>query len=88
MLFRRKMREIHLTNNLQRFGRIQNALGEAGIKYETKVVQSGYTRRHSALGGFGGRPDLEAMYYIYVSAEDEGRAKELVSEVIRNMGGR
>jgi hypothetical protein len=79
-MFPWQRREVLITNSAEKFGRAESALREGGIRYDTKVFDSGMNRR-PGVGRFGERTELQVFYYIYVRAADVERAEYLISQI-------
>ena len=79
------MKEIFMTNNLELYASVQQALKSEQIPYKIKVVNTGTQSRRTGgvLGRIGEKPELEIFYYVYVPAEDEERAGHAINEYRR-----
>lgn len=77
LLWERK--EVLVTNDAARFGLAQQALKDAGIGFETRIVNGGSrNRRIGGIGGFGEDMRLSILYYVYVKKQDSERAEYLI----------
>jgi len=81
-MFPWKRREVLVTNSAEQFGIAQRALNSAGIKYDTKTVNSGSGNRKTGdfIGRVGERVDLENFYYVFVKKEDAEQATYLIKK--------
>jgi len=83
-MFPWERKEVLVTNDTQRLGLAESALQEAGMKYETRIVNGGSrNRRAGAVGGFGEDMRLSVMYYVYVKKEDSEQAEYLIHNTAR-----
>lgn len=82
MFWKHKKKEIFMTNNLELYASVQQALKSEQIPYEVKVVNTGTQSRRTGviLGRIGEKPELEIFYYVYVSVEDKERAEHAINE--------
>jgi hypothetical protein len=82
MMFPWKRQEVLVTNSAEQFGIAQRALKNAGIKYDTRIVNSGNNNRRTGafIGRVGERVDLEIVYYIYAKNADVEQAKYLIEK--------
>ena len=85
-MFQKKKKEVFLANDPVRFAHVQAALKEAGIPFQTETVNTGSQNRRTGVvwGRMGENVNVEILYYIYVSPEDESRAKQVVTDCTRN----
>ncbi len=72
-------KEVLVTNEAQRFGLAMGALQKAGIKLETRTINTGGGNHKSGtLGAFGEDMRLSVLYYIYVKKKDSEQAEYLI----------
>lgn len=80
MLFH-KNKEVLVTNQPEVFGRVSQALKDAGIPVKIKTVNNGSVNRMAGefAGRLGEKTELQIMYYIYVRSEYEEQAKHVIA---------
>ena len=86
MFFFRKKEEVFLTNNVEAFVMVQQALKREQIPYDTKTVNTGSANRRTGeiLGSIGEDLSLQIMYYIYTAPDDVQKAQHAISEYQKN----
>ncbi|MPM84351.1 hypothetical protein SDC9_131422 [bioreactor metagenome] len=77
-------KEVLVTNDARRFGHGMDALRDAGIKFETRAVNTGGgSHRRGVIGSFGEDMRLSILYYIYVKKGDSEQAEYLIGSAAK-----
>lgn len=87
MFGRKKKTEVFMTNDLELYTTVHQALKAAQIPYEVKVVNTGTQNRRTGtlIVRVGERTELEIQYYIYTPREFAERAKYVIDEYRKNL---
>jgi len=77
------MKEIFISNSAERYGRAISELKKNNIQFKTKSINSGTQNRQTGriVGQIGENINLQIIYYIYVTKEDELKARNLIKSV-------
>ena len=87
MFGRKKKTEVFITNDLELYTTVHQALKAAQIPCEVKIVNTGTQNRRTGtlMGRVGERPELEIQYYIYTPREYAERAKYMIDEYRKSL---
>lgn len=87
MFGKKKKAEVFMTNDLELYATVRQALKDGQIPFEVKVVNTGTQNRRTGtlIGRVGERPELEIQYYIYTPREYAERAKYVIDEYRKNL---
>ncbi len=87
MFGKKKKAEVFMTNDLELYATVRQALKDGQIPFEVNVVNTGTQNRRTGtlIGRVGERPELEIQYYIYTPREYAERAKYVIDEYRKKM---